>query len=738
MPDQQETCIGQQVGEYRLVSKLGDGSFGTVYQAEHVHEHTLAAVKVLDIRLNKGGDLKDFINEASMMMRLRHPHIVPLLNFGISRDDLPFLVTEYAPKGTLRDRHPKGERLPLLTIVSYVDQLASALQYAHDHRVIHRDVKPENILVRADGTLLVSDFGIAKLLERSILISRQKLAGTPAYMAPEQYEGYPCFASDQYALAVIVYEWICGARLFQATGPGLALQHMYTPPPRLREHLPELSEAVEHVILKALAKAPEKRFERIQEFADALREAVHRPVVLDPNIEAANTAPLITPEPLSQQASVPMSTALAPTLADKQLAHLEPATQTTDTPASPQRSTPAHHSTPQDLRSDRVLPSLQKRRLGRRLPVLVGGTLALILCLVVLVITIRPIIHVQQGPSSTPTARPTVTPTHSDQIIQKWAFPTGNAVQSSPTVVNGVVYVGSTDSQVYALDASTGQKIWTFATGASVYSSPTVLNGVLSIGSGDSKVYALDASTGQKLWVFPTGSAVQSSPTVVNGVLYVGSTDSKVYALDASTGQKLWVFPTDASVYSSPTVVNGVVYVGSTDSKVYALDASTGQKIWTFATGASVYSSPTVVNGVLYVGSKDSKVYALDASTGQKIWVFPIGNWVISSPTVVNGVLYVGSNDGKVYALDASTGQQKWASPTGSFVTSSPILANGVLYVGSGDSKVYALDASTGQKLWIFPIGAYMSSSPTVVNGVLYIGTNDGKVYAFTLPTLRS
>ena len=91
---------------------------------------------------------------------LRHPHIVPLLDFGISRDDLPYLVMEYAPEGTLRDRHPKGTRVPLPTVVSYVDQLASALQYAHDQRVIHRDIKPENILVRADGTLLVSDLGL--------------------------------------------------------------------------------------------------------------------------------------------------------------------------------------------------------------------------------------------------------------------------------------------------------------------------------------------------------------------------------------------------------------------------------------------------------------------------------------------------------------------------------------------------------------------------------------------------
>jgi len=283
---------------------------------------------------------------------------------------------EYAPEGTIRNRHPKGERIPLLTIVSYVDQLASALQYAHDHRVIHRDVKPENILVRADGTLLVSDFGVAKFLESSLLISRQKLAGTPAYMAPEQYEGYPCFASDQYALAVVIYEWICGVRPFQGTGPGLALQHMRTPPRSLREHLPELAEAVERVILKALAKAPADRFERIQEFAEALREAVLPPIVLDPVTRAVNRVPLSSPEPVSKPASGPTSTALVPDLKNKKAVSFESAIQTANTPTSQQWSTPARHATP------------QKRRLGRRFPLLVGGTLGLILCLTVLVITI--------------------------------------------------------------------------------------------------------------------------------------------------------------------------------------------------------------------------------------------------------------------------------------------------------------------------------------------------------------
>jgi outer membrane protein assembly factor BamB len=719
MPDQQETHLGQQVGEYRLMRKLGGGNFGTVYLAEHIHEHTQVAAKVLHIPLTRSEDFKDFINEARTI-RLRHPHIVPLLDFGISRGDLPFLVMEYAPEGTLRDRHPKGARLPLPTIVSYVNQIASALQYAHDQRIIHRDVKPENILLRANGTLLMSDFGLAKLLEQSLLTSHQKLAGTPMYMAPEQHRGYPCFASDQYSLAVIIYEWLCGTRPFQGTAFGLVAQHMHTPPPSLRDRLPALPEAVEHVIFKALAKTPEGRFGRIQEFADALRIAARPALALNPAIETINTAPLTTPETAFQPPTGPKPTAPAPTTASTRP---EPATHMTSGAVPHHSSTQTPHSLSQ---TPPISSPSQKRRLSKSFPLLIGGTLGLVLLLVILAIVIWPLIL-------------GATPTQADQIVHKWTFPTGSYVFSSPKVVNGTLYIGSYDSSVYAIDIHTSRKIWSFPTGAYVDSSPAIVNNVLYIGSGDKNVYAIDTHTGQKIWAFSTGAYVDSSPTIVNDVLYIGSGDKNVYAIDTHTGQKIWAFLTGDPVSSSPTVVNGVLYIGSGDKNVYAIDTNTGQKIWAFSTGGPVSSSPTVVDGVLYIGSQDNKVYAIDAGTGLLKWAFSTDAPIkYSSPTVVNGVLYIGSQDNKVYAINTSTGLLKWAFPTGDAVQSSPTVVNGILYIGSDNHNVYAVDTNTGQQKWVFPTGSQIFSSPTIVDGVLYIGSEDYNVYALTLPTSSS
>src|SRR6266571_3805490 len=278
---EQKEHLGQQVGEYRLLHQIGKGSFGAVYLAKYLHGNSHAAVKLLRLQLTSREDLKDFLNEARTMMRLRHPHIVPLLDFGLTRDDTPYLVMEYAAGGTLRQHYPKGTKLPLETIDTYVTQLASALQYAHDHHVIHRDVKPENVLLRTNGTILLSDFGIAKVLEHNSFVSLHTQVGTPAYMAPEQSQGKPCPASDQYALAVIVYEWLAGRLPFQGAPLEVMLQHRVDTPPSLQALRPELPLQVEQVVLQALAKVPEKRFSTVKQFSEVLHAALRVPSSTD-------------------------------------------------------------------------------------------------------------------------------------------------------------------------------------------------------------------------------------------------------------------------------------------------------------------------------------------------------------------------------------------------------------------------------------------------------------------------
>jgi predicted ATPase len=268
---------GQQLGNYRLIRMLGRGGFAEVYLGEHVYLNSYAALKVLHTVL-KDEERASFLKEAQTLVRLSHPSIVRVLDFAVE-EGTPFLVMEYAPNGTLRQRHPTGTRLALDTVVHYVEQVASALDYAHSQRLIHRDVKPENMLIGAQDSILLSDFGLALLAQHTHPYSThevaQQVAGTSLYLAPEQLQGRPQPASDQYALGVVVYEWLCGAPPFRGTPLEIATQHLTMSLPSLREQVASLALDVEEVVLQALAKEPEQRFRAVQEFASALERASH-------------------------------------------------------------------------------------------------------------------------------------------------------------------------------------------------------------------------------------------------------------------------------------------------------------------------------------------------------------------------------------------------------------------------------------------------------------------------------
>ena len=263
--------VGQQLGNYRLIRLLGEGGFAQVYLGEHIYLGTQAAIKVLHAQLADKDVTVSFNQEARLIAQLKHPHIVRTLDFGVT-ESTPFLAMDYAPQGTLRQRYPKGSKIPLDTIVTYVEQIAEGLQYAHERKIIHRDIKPENMLIGRRGEILLSDFGIAVVAHSTRSQSVENLAGTIAYMSPEQIQGKPRPASDQYSLGVVVYEWLCGERPFEGTFAEIAAQHAALMPHSLRGHM-HISQEIEQVIFKALAKDPAQRFACVKDFAEALQQA---------------------------------------------------------------------------------------------------------------------------------------------------------------------------------------------------------------------------------------------------------------------------------------------------------------------------------------------------------------------------------------------------------------------------------------------------------------------------------
>jgi outer membrane protein assembly factor BamB len=347
---------------------------------------------------------------------------------------------------------------------------------------------------------------------------------------------------------------------------------------------------------------------------------------------------------------------------------------------------------------------------------------------------------------------------------QNWKYVTGGPVPGTPAVSDGLLYVPSYDGKFYALDAKTGKLKWRFTTGgerrfeakglngmqpknqtfADAYdvflSSPVVVNGTVYFGSGDGNLYALDAAQGDLRWKFPTGDVVHASPAYAAGVVYVGSWDSYFYAVDAETGKERWKFHggedpivhNQVGFQSSPAVVDGVVYTGCRDSNLYALDAVTGKERWHVNNGGSwVITSPAVINGKVLFATSDSSLFqAVDAATGKPIYKQDTKAYVFSSPAVAGDVAYTGVLNGTLEARDLNSGALLWDFQTElSRENHNWILTPDRKF---NTAKLYfsiwreAPMVSTDQQ---FAIGAFFSS-PMVVDGVVYAGNTDGFLYA--------
>jgi len=318
----------------------------------------------------------------------------------------------------------------------------------------------------------------------------------------------------------------------------------------------------------------------------------------------------------------------------------------------------------------------------------------------------------------------------------KWKFATGGRVLSSPVADKGVIFFGSFDHNVYAVDAETGVQKWKYSTFGPVASTPAVANGVVFFLSYDGKFYAVDANSGKTKWKFMTAGdrrfeakgldgvqpqtqtyidawdMFQSSPVVAQGMVFFGCGDGNLYALDAETGALRWKFATGDVVHASPAYDSGTVYFGSWDSYLYAVDAATGRKKWQFKSGEDQLThnqvgfpgSPAVVNGVVYVGCRDSGFYAIDAATGTQKWKFDNkGSWVVVSPAVVDGKVLFGTSDSSLlHLLDGATAKPAFELKVTAFDFSSPAVAGDVAYFGLMNGTFVAVDLKTGKQLWEF------------------------------------
>jgi eukaryotic-like serine/threonine-protein kinase len=312
----------------------------------------------------------------------------------------------------------------------------------------------------------------------------------------------------------------------------------------------------------------------------------------------------------------------------------------------------------------------------------------------------------------------------------KWTFRCEDEVRSSPRVAGGVLFVGSYDTNLYALDAENGSFLWKFPTEGGIVSTPWVEGDLVLFGSEDSNLYAVSRKTGGQTWVCGTGGRIRSSARVHYGHCFIGSDDGCLYAINIQFGRVAWVFQSAAPIRSTPLLAGEAVYVGSDDGYVYALDMGSGHVKWKYSTPRRVTSSPVAAENLIILGSADGHLYALNAGAGWPVWRLRTRGPVLSSPALAEGIVYVGSADGHLYAVDANTGRERWRYDTGAPVTSSPAVGDGIVYIGSNDEALHAVDLRKGERLWRYATGGPIPSSPALHGGLVYIGSTDHFVYA--------
>ncbi|MGZ6390784.1 MAG: beta-alanine-activating enzyme beta-propeller domain-containing protein [Ktedonobacterales bacterium] len=317
---------------------------------------------------------------------------------------------------------------------------------------------------------------------------------------------------------------------------------------------------------------------------------------------------------------------------------------------------------------------------------------------------------------------------HSTNV--RWRFRTEEEVRSTPTLAGGVLYVGSYDNNLYALDAQSGRLWWKFATEGGICGKAAVWRHLVIVGSEDFNVYGIEASTGKEQWRYRAWHHVRSSPRVFDDRLFVGADDSHMHAIDPRTGRSIWRYRTYLEVQSSAASANGLLYFGSSDNHLYAVDVLTGELKWKHRTQGGIISSPVVADGYVYFGSMDFGIYSLESKSGWLAWREPTERFIISSPLIVGDKLYIGSTDKNLYCIERRTGQRLWRYTVGQQVNSSPAYADGAIYFGCIDGAVYSVDATSGKLRWRFQTSEMVAGSPIVHDGVVYIGSSDGWVYA--------
>ena len=621
---------------YRILGIIGLGGMGAVYQARDLHFPNVTRLCAVKEMINMAQDqqlreqtLRNFEREAEILATLNHPAIPQIYDY-FSFGDRSYLVMEFIQGKDLEAiLNSTDQFLPVEQVRQWGIEICDVLSYLHNHQpepIVFRDMKPSNVMIDHHKRVRLIDFGIAKTFQMG---QPGTMIGTEGYSPPEQYKGIASPAGDIYALGASLHH------LLTRRDPRLEPPFSFDKKP-IKEYNPNVPDALAAVIMRALEYDPERRYasaEAMKQSLEAAGGSLAEPAIASPQASrvVSPASPLqagVPVTPVGAPAVVVPSGDIVPIWQFQ----VEDAVRSTpmiyngvvyvgaydnnlwalDAKAGsliwrfPTEggigSSPAYSGGMVYIgSSDQRLHAVDARTGQRRWSFKTEGRIFTTPCVAVGLVFIGSddgkLYALKPGPAS---AR------------EAWSFSAMSPIRSSPVVNEDRLFFGTDGGEFICLDVS-GELRWRFQTRRRVMSTGMAREGIVYIGSDDWHVYALDVEQGYPIWRFRTRGPVISSPVYADNKVYFGSADGHVYAVEALNGREVWKYEVGDQVNSTPFIYREALYIGARDGALYCLHAKSGEFLWRFQSRGPILSSPRVVDDIVYIGSDDKNVYALQA-----------------------------------------------------------------------------------------------------------------------------
>lgn len=318
------------------------------------------------------------------------------------------------------------------------------------------------------------------------------------------------------------------------------------------------------------------------------------------------------------------------------------------------------------------------------------------------------------------------------KVVWKKSFKDG-AFDATATIVDGTVYVGSFDGNLYALDLADGKEKWKFHTELGFKAAAAVRDGVVYVGDVDGKFYALDAATGKENWSAESNAEINAGANFYQDKVLFASQDGGLYCLARADGKLAWKYTIDNMIQCSPTVVENRCFLAGCDGKLHIVNLDNGQGLAQLDIKDPTLSTPAAVGDRVYFGTQGGRFLAIDWKQENTVWSYEPKrkNPLLSSAAVAQGVVVFGGKDREIHALSAETGDELWSVPVRAAVDASPVIVGNRVYIGTMNGRLLGLELKTGKQIWEYEAGGGFPASPAVATGRLVIGNDAGDLYCF-------